>query len=197
MIRQVAALSCLALMAVPAAEARRPVKLDREKEISCPRAIAILAAASSMESAASDAISRRAPAFPTTAVQSPTGQIGSSRLSPDSEFWKFNWQGVKPSRALVRRWFAAPYRSISTCAGDLKRVDSLPGWKRDGTGSRATTRYEVQATLPVLDASARRALLIYSTTAMNGTPDGHTHMLLLARSAKGWGVIGTGFLSVS
>jgi hypothetical protein len=175
------------------AEAHRPTKPPR---INSEEVLQIFIAAASEESTAGDRIVPRAPEFPRAVIRNSKGQISSAPLTPDSDFWQSNWEGTKPSPELIARWFAAQYRSISVCTGNRERVEALAGWRKQRVSERKDAGYFVRATLPVLDAAGTHALIVYSTVAVDGRLDGHTHMLLLARSGGRWQKIGTGFISV-
>jgi hypothetical protein len=120
-------------------------------------------------------------------------------MTGESGFWKTGWRGEKPANELIRRWFAAPYRSISACirGGNQPRaIDQLPGWTGPARHPNAKLSYNVLATYPIVDSTNSHALILYSTASTVGI-GGTTEFILLGRFRGTWRIIGTGFLRVS
>lgn len=171
------------------------------RSVSCQDAWRIFAAAAAAgESNSQDFLLVSPPEFPTVAVPPSKSRTGLVLLTPDSTWWRGNWSGVRPSADLIRRWFAAPYRSIAICLdkGEKGRtLGSVPGWRPSPKSTMSNVRYNVQATYPVVDASHTHALLVYSTSAANWIVGGKAELVLLERRGSEWRRVGAGFISVS
>lgn len=148
-----------------------------------------------------DVLSPLVPEFPNVLVRRKSGSTSLIRLTPKSNFWRVNWVGEHPSPALVRRWFAAPYRSIADCYRKSERLHQsirLSGGK--GNPHTRSARWPVYSvvrmTYPVFDRSGTRAIVLLSLSETQGM-EGRVELVLLARDGSKWTRIGSRVLSIS
>lgn len=165
----------------------------------CGDAGKMLAAALDGEAHHNDVLLPSPPKFPSVAVADPVAISKLVRLTVTSDVWRLGWIGEPPSDDLVRRWFAAPYVSISKCFGPAKsrrKVDNLAGFVHLSPVPVGAIRPAViRATAPVLDKSGTYALVLYSTAAP--ILAGRVALVLLRRDGSHWRKVGSRIIAMS
>ena len=168
----------------------------------CNQAAEILSAAVGDLLFPTDSLSRLPPTFPTVPVESADrSSLRLVRLTADSGFWRVDWRGDPPSADLIRRWYAAPYLSISKCFSESPaepKLNRVPGFISTRTGHEPERdRMMVRATAPVFDRSGRYALVLYETYLVHPGLGGRVGLALLERSGSGWRRAGSRVLAES
>ena len=172
---------------------------ERSARVSCRDALHIVAVVASSESSGEDVFLATPPRVPKDVVATSYGGPELAPFTERSAFWQTGWLGMRPSRALVRRWLAMPYQSIGVCFGGerSRTVQNLEKRRPSPVTVSQRSSDEVQATFPVVDTSAKEALLVYSTSATPGVTGGKTEFILLGLRNGVWRIKGRGPLSVS
>lgn len=160
----------------------------------------ILAASLDGEAHRTDVLLSSPPEFPDVAVADPIEISKLVRLTVGSDVWERGWMGDRPSADLVRRWFGAPYISISKCFGQTKsqrKIGDLPGFTNfRPIPEHAIGPLVIRATAPVLDQSGTYALVFYATSTRTAF-GGREAFILLKRNGSGWRQVGSRVLAVS
>jgi hypothetical protein len=163
------------------------------ERISCSEALRIFGVIASQENKRGDIVLLAPPNFPNAVLRTQTGASKLIRATQHSNIWWKGWFGRAPATNLVRRWYAAPFRSIGICfrkGDEPQRVGSLVGWVGQRRSNKKESAFNIRATYPVTDAAHSHALILYSKSAAPGL-GGSSELLLLARTGTKWRIVGS------